>query len=399
MPEVSVIIPVYNVEQYLRECLDSVLNQTFRDIEVICVDDGSTDGSLSVLECYASADSRVKVIRAVHANAGAARNVGYGASNGKYLLFLDADDVFAPTMIQMLHAALQQYHADIANCAKQDFLSGKPLPELSKGDVGNFRVLDNSKRQVNCFKEFIGWSWDKLFTRSLVERYDLHFQEQQAHNDFLFCNSACCLADRIVKTDDVFIAHRKHETSIAMNRDKSPLCFSSALHGFYQKLDAYGYWGKYPDQLRYYNNYIVELGFWTMDTLKTRDAVELAYAELRKLLQEQGALGRDKAYMNLYPQWYGRYCSLCRNDDALLFWREVAIEERKSNKWLQGKYRAMQKERDDALREKEAAHGMVEKLEAKSHEEQGCRACRLCRKIAGWLRPIAEIFRGSKHKT
>ena len=89
MAEVSVIIPVYNVEQYLRECLDSVLGQTFRDIEVICVDDGSTDNSLSVLKDYTHADSRVRVVAAPHANAGAARNIGYGLSNGKYLLFLD----------------------------------------------------------------------------------------------------------------------------------------------------------------------------------------------------------------------------------------------------------------------------------------------------------------------
>lgn len=398
MPEVSVIIPVYNVEQYLRACLDSVLNQTFKDIEVICVDDGSTDSSLSVLDDYARKDCRVKVARGTHANAGAARNVGYGLSKGKYLLFLDADDVFAPNMIQTLHAAALRYHADIANCAKRDFMSGKALPALSGGNVDNFRILDNTKRQVNSFKEFVGWSWDKLFARSLVEKYDLRFQEQQAHNDFFFCNSACCLADTIVKTDDVFIAHRKHETSIAMNRDKSPLCFSSALRSFYRKLEAYGYWSKYPDQLRYYNNYVVELGFWTIDTLKSREAIELAYAELRKMLQEQGVMNKDKSYMDLYPHWYGRYCSLCRHDDALLFWREAAIEERKSHKWLQGKFRALQKERDDLRKEKEAACGRLEKLEAELHEAQGRRTGWLGRRISDWLRPIADVVRSGKQK-
>ena len=158
MPEVSVVIPVYNVEPYLRECLDSVLNQTFKDIEVICVDDGSTDGSVSVLNEYADKDGRVKVVTAEHKNAGAARNISYGLSKGKYLLFLDADDVFAPNMIQVMRDALLLHQADVANCSKQDFLSGKPLPELARGDVGNFKVLDNSKRQVNCFKEFVGWA-------------------------------------------------------------------------------------------------------------------------------------------------------------------------------------------------------------------------------------------------
>lgn len=396
MPEVSVVIPVYNVEPYLRECLDSVLNQTFKDIEVICVDDGSTDGSVSVLNEYADKDGRVKVVTAEHKNAGAARNIGYGLSKGKYLLFLDADDVFAPNMIQVMRDALLLHQADVANCSKQDFLSGKPLPELARGDVGNFKVLDNSKRQVNCFKEFVGWAWDKLFSRSLVEKYDLHFQEQQAHNDFFFCNCACCLADKIVKTNDVFIAHRKHETSIAMNRDKSPLCFSSALHGFYRKLDSCGYWEKYPKQLRYYNNYVVELGFWTIDTLKTREAIELAYAELRKMLQEQDALDKDKTYMDIYPQWYGRYLSLCKHDDALLFWREAAIEERKGKKWLQNKFRALQKESADIRSEHEATRGECDRLRMELREVRGSRSYRIAKGISNLLRPVLFMFKGSK---
>lgn len=357
MPEVSVIIPVYNVEPYLRECLDSVLGQTFSDLEVICVDDGSTDCSVLVLREYAARDGRVKVIAAEHKNAGAARNIGYRASSGKYLLFLDADDVFSTNMIQVMRDALTLHRADVVNCAKRDFISGNPIPELARGDVANFQVLDNSKRQVNCFKEFIGWSWDKLFARSLIEKYDLHFQEQQAHNDFFFCNSACCLADKIVKTRDVFIAHRKHESSIAMNRDKCPLCFSSALRGFYAKLDVLGYWRDYPDQLRYYNNYIVELGFWTIDTLQTREAVELAYSELRKMLKEQCAMGKDRSYMDIYPQWYERYCSLCKHEDALLFWRDVAIEERKSGKWLA----ATRLERDELEKECKRLRGELER--------------------------------------
>jgi len=373
MPEVSVVIPVYNVEPYLPECIDSVLNQTFSDLEVICVDDGSTDGSVSVLKEYAARDRRVRVIEAEHKNAGAARNIGYRASSGKYLLFLDADDVFAPNMIKTLHAALTVHNADFANCGKQDFMSGKELPPLAEGDVSNFEVLDNSKRKINCFKEFVGWSWDKLFTRSLVEKYGLHFQEQQAHNDFFFCNTACCLATKVVRTKDVFIAHRKHETSIAVNRDKSPLCFSSALRMFYDKLDGLGYWKQFPKQLRYYHNYIVELGFWTIDTLKTREAVEMAYKELRRLLKEQNALDKDKYYMDIYPQWFGRYRILCRQEDALLFWREAAIEDRKGVKWLQGKFRALQQE-NDALKKELSALQAADHPEVAAKPAKGFRA-------------------------
>ena len=93
--KVSVIIPVYNVEKYLRECIDSILNQTLRDLELICVDDGSTDGSLEILHEYEKADSRVKVLTQHNMGAGAARNKGLAIATGEYLSFLDSDDFFA----------------------------------------------------------------------------------------------------------------------------------------------------------------------------------------------------------------------------------------------------------------------------------------------------------------
>ena len=92
MCEISVIIPVYNVESYLRQCLDSVVNQTFEDIEIICVDDGSTDGSLDILNKYASSDNRFKIISQPNQGLGTARNNGLKLACGNYIYFLDSDD-------------------------------------------------------------------------------------------------------------------------------------------------------------------------------------------------------------------------------------------------------------------------------------------------------------------
>ena len=98
-PLISVIIPVYKVEKYLRRCVDSVLAQTMTEIEVLCVDDGSTDSSLDILHEYAAKDSRVTVYTQDHQFAGAARNLGIKHAAGKYLLFLDADDIFDPQLV------------------------------------------------------------------------------------------------------------------------------------------------------------------------------------------------------------------------------------------------------------------------------------------------------------
>ena len=137
MPKVSVITPVYNVETYLRQCLDSVLNQTLRDIEIICVDDGSTDGSAAILEEYAAKDSRIKVVKQENAGAGAARNAGLSVAKGEWLSILDADDEFSPNMLSEMVEAGERNSADVVACTM-----------VKDGDI------------FQCWR---GWAWDKLF--------------------------------------------------------------------------------------------------------------------------------------------------------------------------------------------------------------------------------------------
>ena len=98
--KVSVILPVYNASDYLHQCMDSIVGQTLKDIEIICVDDGSTDNSLDILKEYEQKDKRVKVIQQKNAGAGAARNNGLSIATGEYLSFLDSDDFFEPDMLE-----------------------------------------------------------------------------------------------------------------------------------------------------------------------------------------------------------------------------------------------------------------------------------------------------------
>ena len=112
MPKVSVIIPVYNVEKYLGECLDSILGQTLPDCEVLCVDDGSTDGSAAILAEYAAKDSRVRLFSSPHAGAFRAREVGVKASCGEYVYFMDADDLLAKDAFSALCAAADAERLD-----------------------------------------------------------------------------------------------------------------------------------------------------------------------------------------------------------------------------------------------------------------------------------------------
>ena len=109
---VSVIVPVYNVENYLRQCLNSITGQTLKNIEIICVDDSSTDGSKRILEEYAKKDERVKIITQPNKGAGAARNNGLSVAKGKYLSFLDSDDFFEPDMLEHAYNKAEEDCAD-----------------------------------------------------------------------------------------------------------------------------------------------------------------------------------------------------------------------------------------------------------------------------------------------
>ena len=114
MPELSVIIPVYNTDKYLEKSLDSLTSQTLKDIEIICVNDGSTDNSLAVLQKYADKDSRIIVINQEHKMQGAARNAGIKIAEGEYIGFVDSDDWVDKDYFEKLYNAVKKYDSDIA---------------------------------------------------------------------------------------------------------------------------------------------------------------------------------------------------------------------------------------------------------------------------------------------
>ena len=145
MAKVSVIIPVYNAEAYLRECLDSVLGQSLRDIEVVCVDDGSTDASPGILAEYAARDERVRVIRGEHAGAYRAREVAFGEITGEFVHFMDADDVLADGALAECCEIAGRENLDHLVFTAENFVSGDMTPRLSelKGIYDRYYRLDD----------------------------------------------------------------------------------------------------------------------------------------------------------------------------------------------------------------------------------------------------------------
>lgn len=175
MPKVSVIIPVYNVEKYLRECLDSVVNQTLQDIEIICINDGSTDNSLEILKEYAKRDERIDIIDSINKGVSTARNLGIDKSQGKYIIFVDSDDWLEPDCIAKAFDNITKTKADIL-CYGFNIIDN-----LQKQKCWHFEIIKNNclkpEYNIQALKPFLTYVWDKIYRAEFIKKNQIYFPE------------------------------------------------------------------------------------------------------------------------------------------------------------------------------------------------------------------------------
>ena len=213
MIKVSVIIPVYNSQDFLTECLDSVIGQTLKEIEIICINDGSDDASLSILERYQKADDRIRVYSQKRSNAGAARNLGLSKAEGKYLSFLDSDDFFSSEMLEKAYLQAEKDDDDIVIFAANEYdMYAKTFSRI-EGSLRKYNCPDHMpfapiEMKRYLFNSFQNWAWNKLFKKEFIDKNDLSFQEISRTNDMLFTCSALVLANRISVIDETLANYR-----------------------------------------------------------------------------------------------------------------------------------------------------------------------------------------------
>ena len=297
--KVSVIIPVYNDEKYLRECLDSVVNQTLKEIEIICVDDGSTDGSLAILREYEARDKRITVLTQPHTNAGAARNHGLRHATGEYLSFLDSDDFFESDMLETAYrrgkeqnAEIVVFHCNFYNESAQAF--GSTIGALHEENLPECRPFSGKQVKRNIFGTFVGWAWDKLFLREYIAENQICFQEQRTTNDMLFTYFALAKAERITIEEKVLAHHRIHIfTSLQETRAESWMCFYEALCALRDALKNAGIFEHYE---RDFVNYCVGFSLWNLKTLPWPIQEELYNSLKLGWFENLGVLGHKQSF-------------------------------------------------------------------------------------------------------
>ena len=199
MSKVSVIIPVYNAEAYLRQCLDSVVNQTLREIEIVCVDDGSTDGSAAILEEYAAKDVRIKIIKQGNAGVNVARKEGLKLASGEWITFCDADDWIEPDAIEKMVASAQREDADCVCCGMlRDRQNGtsvfRPFDEMGPSDTYNAVV-------------------NKLFKRNLLENLKMD-ESVSLGEDLMVSAQAMAKAKKIAVLEKGFYHYCENSSSM-----------------------------------------------------------------------------------------------------------------------------------------------------------------------------------------
>jgi len=241
VPKVSVIIPVYNAEMYLRQCLDSVVNQTLSNLEIICIDDGSTDNSPSILDKYAQNDSRIKILQKEHTNAGDTRNLGLEHATGDYVYFLDADDFLETDALQKLCKRAAETDSDIV--VFQNKILNQKSNIFSPCDwAESFIKINNySVFNKNCFnKDFFNFcnipAWTKFYRRSFLLKNHIEFQGIETCNDVYFNILSLSLAEKITAIPEELIIHRIGHSCLTADRFKHIECILAAFKKTKQEL-------------------------------------------------------------------------------------------------------------------------------------------------------------------
>lgn len=202
-PKVSVIIPVYNVQDYLRECLDSVVNQTVREIEIICVNDGSTDNSGAILEEYAARDCRFVVVHQENAGQSVARNRGLDLARGEFISFLDSDDFWERNMLEKTLQVMENPEIDIVMFFFQTF--GENPWEPERGVLAHHKpIYSEMWEKINAIISMYYVVWNQLYRRDFLMKYGIRFLEGCLYEDnhfsiksVYYCRNIAILPERL----------------------------------------------------------------------------------------------------------------------------------------------------------------------------------------------------------
>lgn len=240
MVKISIIMPLYNAEKYLEECLKSVQMQTFTDYELICVNDASTDATLEIVEKFRQTDERIQIYSNTERSGAAySRNYGMKKAQGDYLTFLDGDDIFEGEMLECAYAAAEGHHTDVVMYERMHVLSRDIYckQQVFHGEMFRDRYCKSVfEVKDHMPHEFLNWAlgpWNKLYRRSFIQDNGIEFQNLSCANDIYFSCMVLLLSKKTILLNDnrVMVYLRDHDEPSRISHMRDPMCsFRAFIH-------------------------------------------------------------------------------------------------------------------------------------------------------------------------
>lgn len=385
--KVSVIMPFHNGAEYIDETMKAVLGQTLKEIEIICVDDESTDRTVMLLQEYAKKDDRITVLQQKKANAGVARNLGMQNAVGEYLLFLDSDDLFEKDMLEKMYAACKVCNADVCVCNadqydmqrgeyidKPQYLRKKVLPEqipFSRNTIGKYILYFTTSVP-----------WNKMVSRSFIDAYGIQFQDITRANDQYFSIMALLLARRITIVNEKLVHYRvKQKENLTTKFSETPLCAYESMLAVKSKLENMNLLEK-PEIRCAFDNKILNLMLYSLNIQNTAEG----YKELYETLKDKGfaklglVLREDSYYFNEAEYRNLNHILECSYDEYLLV-KNREYRDTINRKNIQYKDMVMQRD------------GIEKQLKTAEKELHYIKSTKRYKMVAGLTRIYHKIFR------
>ena len=221
MTKLSIIVPVYNVEKYLPKCLESLIKQTLKDIEIICVNDGSMDNSLAILKEFASKDSRIKIIDNQHQGVAKTRNTGIEQSTGEYIGFVDSDDYIDIDFFEKLYNSATKSNSDIAIASILKHKNFFNIYNAKYTKEETAITIQDKIKLCEDKKHFFFYAWNKIYHSGFIKENNIKFSEGQIYEDVMFAIKALYYSNKIISVYGTKYHYIEHENSLTKYKDKT----------------------------------------------------------------------------------------------------------------------------------------------------------------------------------
>lgn len=314
MPKVSVIVPVYNVKKYLTKSLDSLVNQTLEDIEIIVVNDGSTDNSKKIIEVYKEKyQDKIKYLEKPNGGLSDARNFGIPHATGEYIAFLDSDDYVELDTYEKMYNKAKEENADMVEC---DFIW--EYPNKTKIDTG---IIYKNKKEMLTYARVV--AWNKLIKRDLLEKYKIEFPKGLRYEDVEFFYKMVPYYNKVSFVKEPLIHYIQRESSISKVQNERTKEIFEVLDNVIEYYKNKNLYNEYKDELEYtYTRLLLCSSLFRMVKIKDkkvkRELLNTTWTNLRKKFpnwKKNKILKENKSIKNLYMKTinkitYKIYCTI-----------------------------------------------------------------------------------------